>query len=180
MTVTPTVSLRLSLATQERLRQARQPGESQDALISRALDALQARESPQDRPTGVTPHDALASRLDALQARIVELEVWRESLVPTTRPGAVHLQHNAGQDSAPGAVQLQHSATQDVAQNVVQPATQAPGAYPLEVKRLALAMQDQGRPNRIIGQAILERTGRRPDSKNMTALLKSWRKTLTT
>lgn len=171
MTVTPTVSLRLSLATQERLRQARQPGESQDSVISRALDALQARERPQDSPAGSTRYDGLASRVDALQARlgarIAQLEEWRASLAQPALPGAIQLQHTATQAPAPGVTQ---PVTQDV--------TQAPGAYPLEVKRLALQMQDQGQPNRVIAAAILARTGRKPDSKNMGALLRAWRKAL--
>ncbi len=43
---------------------------------------------------------------------------------------------------------------------------------------LALQMQDQGQPNRVIAAAILEQTGRKPDSKNMGALLRAWRKAL--
>ncbi len=94
------------------------------------------------------------------------------SLVPTPAdPGAtirMEEQHmtdktTATQEAAPGAVHLPLTATQ---------------AYPLEVKREALAMQDAGQPNRVIGAFILEKTGRKPDSKNMGALLKQWRKAL--
>lgn len=187
MTVTPTVSLRLSLATQERLRQARQPGESHDALIGRLLDALGALERPQDSPAGSDPHAGLASRVDALQARlgarIAQLEEWRASLAQQPAPpGATHLQHSATQAPAQGVTHLQLSAVQDSAPSaghLQHTATQPPGAYPLEVKRLALQMQDQGQPNRAIAAAILERTGRKPDSKNMGALLRAWRKALT-
>lgn len=109
--------------------------------------------------------DALQARLGA---RIAQLEEWRASLAQQPAPpGATHLQLSAVQDSAPSAGHLQHTATQP------------PGAYPLEVKRLALQMQDQGQPNRAIAAVILERTGRQPDSKNMTALLRAWRKALT-
>ena len=160
MTVTPTVSLRLSLATQERLRQARQPGESHDALIGRALDALQAHERPQDSPAGSDPHAGLASRVDALQARlgarIAQLEEWRASLAQQPAPpGATHLQHSATQAPAPGVTQPAIQPPQDVTHPVTQDVTQPPGAYPLEVKRLALQMQDQGQPNRVIAAAIL-------------------------
>ena len=180
---TPSVSLRLSPATQERLRQARQPGESQDSLITRALDALQALESPQDSPAGSTPHDALAWRLEALQAsleaRIAKLEDWRASLAKLTPPGATQLQHSAIQAPATGvtqpAIQPVIQAGRTAAQDVTQPATQA---YPAEVKMLALKMQDEGQPNRVIAAAILEQTGRKPDSKNMGALLRAWRKAL--
>ena len=170
MTVTPTVSLRLSLATQERLRQARQPGESHDALIGRLLDALGALERPQDSPAGSDPHAGLALQVNALQARlearIGQLEEWRASLAQQPAlPGATHLKHSATQAPAPG-----------VTQPAIQDVTQPPGAYPLEVKRVALQMQDQGQPNRVIGAFILERTGRKPDSKNIGALLKNWRK----
>ncbi len=163
MTVTPTVSLRLSLATQERLRQARQPGESQDSLITRALDALQALERPQDSPAGSAPYAGIALRLDALQARLEALEGL-----------AYHASGNVLQPAIQDAIQP----PQDVTHPVTQDVTQAPGAYPLEVKRLALKMQDQGQPNRVIAAAILERTGRKPDSKNMGALLRAWRKAL--
>ena len=150
---TPSVSLRLSPATQERLRQARQPGESQDSLITRALDALQA----------------------SLEARIAKLEDWRASLAKLTPPGATQLQHSAIQAPATGVtqpaiqpvIQAGRTATQDVTQ-----------AYPAEVKMLALKMQDEGQPNRVIAAAILEQTGRKPDSKNMGALLRAWRKAL--
>ena len=152
MTNTPTLSLRLSLTTQARLRQARQPGESLDSAISRALDALAGSQTAQDSPAALTPYVALASRMDALQAdlgaRVAMLEDWRASLAPV---------------SPPGATQAPLTATQ---------------AYPVAVKREALAMQDAGQPNRVIGAFILEKTGRQPDSKNMGALLKQWRKAL--
>ena len=168
MTVTPTVSLRLSLTTQARLRQARQPGESLDSAISRALDALAGSQTAQDSPAALTPYVALASRMDALQAdlgaRVAMLEDWRASLAPVSPPGATQAPLTATQEAAPGVTHLQHSATQ---------------AYPLAVKREALAMQDAGQPNRVIGAFILEKTGRKPDSKNMGALLKNWRKALT-
>ena len=183
MTITPTVSLRLSPTTQERLRQARQPGESQDSLISRALDALAGPQTTKDGPAAMTPYVAMASRLDALEARleahIVNHGESPPSLAPTALPGAGHLSLTATQTPPPSAGHLQHSAGQDAAPGATQLPLTATQAYPLEVKRLALAMQDQGNPNRTIAAFILERTGRKPDSKNMGALLKQWRKALT-
>ena len=182
MTVTPTLSLRLSLTTQARLRQARQPGESLDSAISRALDALAGSQTAQDSPAALTPYVALASRMDALQAdlgaRVAMLEDWRASLAPVSPPGATQAPLTATQAPAPSAVHLPLTATQEAAPGAVHLPLTATQAYPLEVKREALAMQDAGQPNRVIGAFILEKTGRQPDSKNMGALLKQWRKAL--
>ena len=183
MTVTPTVSLRLSVTTQARLRQARQPGESLDSAISRALDALAGPQTAQDSPAALTPYVAMASRMDALEARleahIVNHGESPASLAPVSPPGAVHLQHGAAQGQAGEVGHLQHTATQEAAPGVTHLQHSATQAYPLAVKREALAMQDAGQPNRVIGAFILEKTGRQPDSKNMGALLKNWRKALT-
>lgn len=182
MTITPTVSLRLSLATQERLRQARRPGESQDALIRRALDALAAPQTAKDGPAVSDPCVGIAEAVSASEARLearmaMMLKDALASLAPSP-PGAVHLQHSAGQPSAPGVLHLSPSATQGPAPSAGHLQHSATQAYPLEVKREALAMQDAGHPNRVIAAFILERTGRKPDSKNMGALLKNWRKAL--
>ena len=179
MTVTPTVSLRLSLATQERLRLARQPGESQDALISRALDALAGHQTAKDSPAGATPYAGLALRLDSLQDRLEVLENWRRmGEAPDATHPAMQEVIQAGRTATQEATQPAMQPPQGVTRPAIQPVAQPPGAYPPEVKRLALEMQDQGQPNRIIAAAILERTGRKPDGKNMTALLKNWRKAL--
>ena len=161
MTTKPT-SFRLAPDALERLRTLAQPGESQSSVIARALAALAAPGPPQDAPAGSTPYAGLALRLDALQARLEALE---------------GLAYNAPGNALPVA-QPVIQPPQNVAHPVIQPALQAAGAYPLEVKMLAIKMQDQGQPNRVIAAAILERTGRKPDSKNMGALLKNWRKAL--
>ncbi len=180
--MTKPTSFRLTPDDLARLTSLAQEGESQIGVLRRALEALAAAQSAQDAAPASSPHDALASRVDALQARlgarIAELEAWRASLaqipppsaLPDALPAALPTAAPVARDALPGA-------TPD-ALPVAKAALPAPGGYPLEVKRLALAMQDAGHPNQIIGQAILERTGRRPDSKNMTALLKSWRKAL--
>ncbi|MBP6260882.1 MAG: hypothetical protein KA204_04155 [Chromatiaceae bacterium] len=171
--MTKPTSFRLTADDLARLASLALPGESQIGVLRRALAALAAAQTAQDTAPASSPHDALASRVDALQAslgaRLAELEAWRDSLAQITPPTS------ALPDALPVALP-----PGPVARDALPVATPdaLPGAYPLEVKRLALAMQDRGHPNRVIGQAILDRTGRRPDSKNMTALLKSWRKVL--
>ncbi len=155
-------SFRLTDDDLAKLASLANPGESHISVIRRALDALAGSQRPQDAPAGSTPYAGLALQVNALQARLEALE---------------GLAYHAPGYALPVA-QPVIPPPQDVAQNVVQPVIPPPGAYPLEVKMLALQMQDQGQPNRVIAAAILERTGRKPDSKNMGALLRAWRKAL--
>ena len=182
MTITPTVSLRLSLTTQARLRQARQPGESLDSAISRALDALAGSQTAQDSPAALTPYVALSSRMDALQAdlgaRVAMLEDWRASLAPVSPPGATQAPLTATQSPAPSAGHLPLTATQDAAPGATHLPLTAGQAYPLEIKSLAIKLKAEGKQNREIAEAIKARLGRCPDSKNMTAILRQWQKAL--
>ena len=154
------------------------PGEAQIAVIRRALVALGALERPQDAPAGSTPYVALAKQVNALQADLEAHKAMPLSLAHAALPGALP-------DALPDALPPPASVARDAlpvatpgALPVAKSALPAPGSYPLAVKREALAMQDAGQPNRVIGAFILERTGRQPDSKNMGALLKQWRKAL--
>ena len=172
-------SFRLTDDDLAKLASLAHPGEAQIAVIRRALVALGALERPQDAPAGSTPYAGLALQVNALQARLEALEAMMARLAPPALPGALP-------DALPDALPPPASVARDAlpvatpgALPVAKSALPAPGSYPLEVKREALAMQDAGQPNRVIGAFILEKTGRQPDSKNMGALLKNWRKALT-
>lgn len=173
--MTPT-SFRLSDDDLARLRRLAQPGESRAKVISRALVALEGHQSPQDGAAAPTHYAGMGTRVDAsetgLEARVSALEAWQASLATAPQP------------VAPPAIPVVQPVVHPVVQKaigVVQPVVQnvaQPWVYPLEVKRLALAMQANGQPNRVIAGFILRETGRKPDSKNMGALLKNWRKAL--
>lgn len=154
------------------------PGEAQIAVIRRALVALGALERPQDAPAGSTPYAGLALQVNALQARLEALEAMMARLAHAAPPGALP---DALPDALPPPASVARDALPVATPNALPVAKDAlppPQAYPLAVKREALAMQDAGQPNRVIGAFILEKTGRQPDSKNMGALLKNWRKAL--
>jgi hypothetical protein len=51
-------------------------------------------------------------------------------------------------------------------------------SYPIEVQQLAIDMADAGRSSREIVEAIREKVGRAPDTRNMAKLIKNWRAAL--
>jgi hypothetical protein len=51
-------------------------------------------------------------------------------------------------------------------------------SYPVEVRRLAVAMADAGKSSREIVEAIREKVGRAPDVGNVKKLIKGWRSAL--
>ena len=154
------------------------PGESHISVIRRALIALAGSQTAQDAPAGSTPYVALAKQVNALQADLEAHKAMPLSLAHAALPGALP---PALPDALPPAASVARDAlpvATPSALPVAKSALPPPQAYPVAVKREALAMQDAGQPNRVIGAFILERTGRQPDSKNMGALLKQWRKAL--
>ena len=171
-------SFRLTDDDLAKLTSLANPGESQISVIRRAMDALGALERPQDSPAALTPYVALAKQVNALQADLEAHKAMPPSLAHAALPGALP---PALPDALPPAGPVVRDALPIATPNALPVAKDAlppTVGYPVEVKRLALEMQDAGHPNRTIAAFILERTGRKPDSKNMGALLKQWRKAL--
>lgn len=171
-------SFRLTDDDLAKLASLAHPGESQIAVIRRALVALAGSQRPKDAPAGSPPYAGLALQVNALQARLEALEAMMARLAPPALPGALP-------DALPDALPPPASVARDAlpvatpsALPVAKSALPAPGGYPTEIKTMAIKLKAEGKQNREIAEAIKARLGRCPDSKNMTAILRQWQKAL--